>query len=49
MEAAVEGEELLGFRLLILGVSFLSLEPDFCAVRCIIRGRAGKVVANAKS
>lgn len=43
MEAAVEGDELLGFRLRILGFSFLAFEPDFCAVRCIIRGRAGRV------
>ena len=47
MEAAVEGEELLGFGLLILAVSFLSFESDFCAVRCVIRGRAGKVVAKS--
>jgi hypothetical protein len=29
MEAAVEGEELLGLGLLILGFSFLAFEPDF--------------------
>jgi hypothetical protein len=29
MEAAVEGEELLGFGPLILGFSFLAFEPDF--------------------
>ena len=45
MEAAVEGDELLGlaFRLLIRGFSFLAFESDFCAVRGIIRGRAGRV------
>ena len=29
MEAAVEGDELLGFRLLILGFSFLALHRIF--------------------
>ena len=47
MEAAVEGEELLGLRLLILGVSFVAFEPEFCAAGCICRGRAGKVVAKS--
>ncbi len=43
MEAAVEGEEFLGFRLLLtLGFWRLASEADFSAVRCILQGRAGR-------
>ena len=39
MEAAVEGHEFLGLasKLLIRDFSFLTFEPDFCAVGGIVR------------